>query len=56
MASPTDSRSDGVFVIAATSFTESGAIDRDSIDTLSDFYLSFGIDSKLAALKTGRAA
>ena len=44
MASPIHSRSDGVFVIAATPFTESGAIDLDSIDTLTDFYLSFGID------------
>jgi len=34
----------GVFVIAATPFTDSGAIDFESIDTLTDFYLSFGID------------
>lgn len=34
----------GVFVIAATPFTDSGAVDLDSIDTLTDFYLSFGID------------
>ena len=32
----------GVFVIAATPFTDSGAIDFDSIDTLTDFYLSRG--------------
>ena len=44
MASPIHSRSDGVFVIAATPFTDSGAVDLDSIDTLTDFYLSFGID------------
>lgn len=29
----------GVFVIAATPFTESGAVDFDSIDTLVDFYI-----------------
>ena len=34
----------GVFVIAATPFTDSGAVDFDSIDSLTDFYLSFGID------------
>jgi 4-hydroxy-tetrahydrodipicolinate synthase len=44
MPSPIDSRSDGVFIIAATPFTDSGAVDLDSIDTLTDFYLSFGID------------
>ena len=44
MASPIHSRSDGVFVIAATPFTDSGAVDLDSIDALTDFYLSFGID------------
>ena len=36
--------SQGVFVIAATPFTDSGAIDFESIDTLTDFYLGFGID------------
>jgi 4-hydroxy-tetrahydrodipicolinate synthase len=44
MASPIHSRSDGVFVIAATPFADSGAVDLGSIDTLTDFYLSFGID------------
>ena len=34
----------GELIIAATPFTDSGAIDFDSIDTLTDFYLSFGID------------
>lgn len=34
----------GVFVIAATPFTDSGEVDYPSIDTLTDFYLSFGID------------
>lgn len=34
----------GVYVIAATPFTESGEVDHDSIDSLTDFYLRFGID------------
>lgn len=34
----------GVFVIAATPFTDSGAADLAGIDALTDFYLSFGID------------
>jgi 4-hydroxy-tetrahydrodipicolinate synthase len=34
----------GVFVIAATPFTDSGEVDFASIDTLVDFYMSFGID------------
>ena len=34
----------GVFIIAATPFTDSGEVDYDSIDTLTDFYMSFGID------------
>ena len=38
------SHSKGVFVIAATPFTDSGAIDFESIDRLTDFYLGFGID------------
>ena len=44
MAAPIHSDTNGVFVIAATPFTESGGVDLDSIDTLTDFYLSFGID------------
>ena len=44
MPAPIDTNSRGVFVIAATPFTESGAVDFDSIDTLCDFYLGFGID------------
>lgn len=39
-----NSQTRGVFVIAVTPFTESGEVDLDSIDTLTDFYLSFGID------------
>ncbi len=33
----------GVFVIAATPFTDGGEVDLPSIDRLTDFYLSFGI-------------
>ena len=43
-ASRIHSHSKGVFVIAATPFTDGGAIDFESIDTLTDFYLGFGID------------
>ncbi len=43
-ATPIHSHSKGVFVIAATPFTDSGAIDFESIDRLTDFYLGFGID------------
>ncbi len=35
---------DGVFVIAATPFSDAGEVDLESVDTLTDFYLSFGID------------
>lgn len=34
----------GVYVIAATPFTDSGAVDFGSIDTLVDFYLGCGVD------------
>ena len=34
----------GVFVIAATPFSDSGEVDLPSIDSLTDFYQSFGID------------
>ena len=44
MAAPIHSHSSGVFVIAATPFTDSGAVDFESIDSLTDFYLGFGID------------
>src|SRR5258708_19626243 len=33
----------GVYIIAATPFTEEGALDLQSIDTLTDFYLGCGI-------------
>lgn len=35
--------SDGVFIIAATPFDESGAIDYDSADRMVDFYLEKGV-------------
>lgn len=44
MASKIHSDTRGVFVIAATPFTDSGAVDFEGIDSLTDFYLSFGID------------
>lgn len=44
MTAPISSHSKGVFVIAATPFTDDGAVDFDSIDSLCDFYLGFGID------------
>lgn len=34
----------GVYVIAATPFTDQGAVDYASIDTLTDFYLRYPID------------
>ena len=33
----------GVYVIATTPFTENGAVDMESVDTLSDFYLAQGV-------------
>ncbi len=33
----------GVFIIAATPFTEEGALDLQSVDTLTDFYLGCGV-------------
>ena len=38
-----DETSSGVFVIAVTPFTDSGALDLDSTDRLVDFYLSHGV-------------
>lgn len=32
----------GVYIVAQTPFQENGAIDLDSVDTLSDFYFSHG--------------
>jgi 4-hydroxy-tetrahydrodipicolinate synthase len=33
----------GVFIIAATPFTDEGALDLRSVDTLTDFYLGCGV-------------
>ena len=43
MADPIHRHSDGVFVIAATPFTDDGALDLDSTDTMVDFYLGTGV-------------
>jgi len=39
-----DETARGVFVIAATPFTDTGALDLDGIDRLVDFYLGCGVD------------
>ncbi|MDA7946240.1 MAG: dihydrodipicolinate synthase family protein [Hyphomicrobiaceae bacterium] len=38
-----DESAKGVYVIAATPFTESGAVDLDSVDSLTEFYIGQGI-------------
>ncbi|WAP68353.1 dihydrodipicolinate synthase family protein [Jiella pelagia] len=38
-----DRHTRGVFIIAATPFTETGAVDETSIDSLTDFYLGCGV-------------
>ena len=38
-----DEAAHGVYVIAATPFTETGQIDMGSVDALVDFYLKEGI-------------
>src|SRR5579862_9226707 len=38
-----DTRASGVYVIAATPFTDDGAIDTASIDRLMDFYVGCGV-------------
>jgi 4-hydroxy-tetrahydrodipicolinate synthase len=38
-----DERAKGVFIIAATPFTDEGALDLYSIDSLTDFYLGCGV-------------
>ena len=38
-----DRHSSAVFIIAATPFTEQGALDLDSTDRLIDFYLEKGV-------------
>ena len=46
----------GVFVIAVTPFTESGAIDEASIDSMIDFYLDKGVDGLTLLGMMGEAA
>ena len=36
-------RAQGVFIIAATPFTDEGALDLNSVDSLTDFYLGCGV-------------
>ncbi len=38
-----DESAKGVYVIAATPFTESGEVDFDSVDSLTDFYIDQGV-------------
>src|ERR1700730_18667908 len=38
-----DADTQGVYVIAATPFTETGEIDRDSVDRMVDFYVDCGV-------------
>lgn len=38
-----DETAKGVYVIAATPFTETGAVDLDSVDSLTDFYIGQGV-------------
>jgi 4-hydroxy-tetrahydrodipicolinate synthase len=38
-----DTSANGVYIIAATPFTDDGAVDTDSLDRLMDFYLGCGI-------------
>ncbi|MEM8743995.1 MAG: dihydrodipicolinate synthase family protein, partial [Pseudomonadota bacterium] len=38
-----DESAKGVYVIAATPFTDSGAVDYDSVDSLTEFYIGQGI-------------
>jgi 4-hydroxy-tetrahydrodipicolinate synthase len=33
----------GVYIIAATPFTDDGTLDLQSVETLTDFYLRFGV-------------
>ena len=38
-----DTSASGVYIIAATPFTEDGAVDTTSLDRLMDFYVGCGI-------------
>ncbi len=43
MTAKLDESARGVFIIAATPFTDDGALDLQSVDTLTDFYLRCGV-------------
>jgi 4-hydroxy-tetrahydrodipicolinate synthase len=43
MASLLDTSAHGVYIIAATPFTDDGAVDTASLDRLMDFYVRAGI-------------
>lgn len=49
-------RASGVYVIAATPFTDGGQIDLASIDSLADFYLSCGVSGMTILGMMGEAA
>ncbi|HUC63673.1 MAG TPA: dihydrodipicolinate synthase family protein [Alphaproteobacteria bacterium] len=44
MTNPLTESAKGVFIIAATPFTDAGAIDWPSVDTMVEFYLGHGVD------------
>ncbi|MBM3643822.1 MAG: dihydrodipicolinate synthase family protein [Alphaproteobacteria bacterium] len=44
MTSKLTEAASGVYIIAATPFTDEGALDLRSVDTLTDFYLRCGVD------------
>ena len=43
MTSKLTEKARGVYIIAATPFTDDGALDLQSVDTLTDFYISCGV-------------
>src|SRR5688572_14893494 len=43
MAARLDETAKGVFIIAATPFTDNGEVDFNSVDSLTDFYISCGV-------------
>lgn len=50
-----DESANGVYVIATTPFTETGEVDYESIDSLTDFYLSQGVHGMTALGIMGEA-
>jgi 4-hydroxy-tetrahydrodipicolinate synthase len=55
-ANPLDATARGVFVIAATPFTDGGAVDLQSIDRLVEFYLAAGVSGMTILGMMGEAA